>query len=138
MKIELTKEQYKNLVDLVQLGDWLINATRNKTIEKYDQTVQLIFSHSKEFSFNNMDFQRDFNLYELKPNYEEKLHKYIDEYDDYTFWEQLSMKLAERDFLRQVGPRRFTEEHMELKDEIEEKYLKEFEKNGLKNIELKK
>jgi len=41
MKIELTKEQYKNLIKLVYLGNWIVNSIRSgeeddKRIEKYE------------------------------------------------------------------------------------------------------
>ena len=46
MKIELTEQQFRYLLDLVYIGNWVINSTReNDRIQEYDQVESLIFSH---------------------------------------------------------------------------------------------
>ena len=58
MKIELTKEQYENLLEVVYLGNWMINAIRSgnkgdERIEKYDDIEQYILSFAKDFRLAN-------------------------------------------------------------------------------------
>ena len=44
MKIELTEQQFRYLLDLVYIGNWVINSTReNDRIQEYDQVESLIF-----------------------------------------------------------------------------------------------
>ena len=46
MKIELTEQQFRYLLDLVYIGNWVINSTReDDRIREYDQVESLIFSH---------------------------------------------------------------------------------------------
>ena len=46
MKIELTEQQFRYLLDLVYIGNWVINSTReNDRIKEYDRVESLIFSH---------------------------------------------------------------------------------------------
>ena len=46
MNLELTDRQYRYLLDLVYIGNWVINSTRdNDRIKEYDQVEGLIFSH---------------------------------------------------------------------------------------------
>ena len=46
MKIELTDRQFRYLLDLVYIGNWVINSTReNDRIKEYDQVESLVFSH---------------------------------------------------------------------------------------------
>ena len=46
MKIELTEQQYRYLLDLVYIGNWVLNSTREEDrIKEYDQVESLIFSH---------------------------------------------------------------------------------------------
>lgn len=46
MKIELTEQQFRYLLDLVYIGNWVINSTReNDRIKEYDQVEALVFSH---------------------------------------------------------------------------------------------
>ena len=47
MKIELTEQQFRYLLDLVYIGNWVINSTReDDRIEEYDQVEGKVFSHS--------------------------------------------------------------------------------------------
>ena len=47
MGISLTKEQYRTLIEMVYMGEWMINATRTKTIKKYEEMEQHIASFAK-------------------------------------------------------------------------------------------
>ena len=43
MKIELTEQQYRYLLDLVYIGNWVLNSTREEDrIKEYDQVESLI------------------------------------------------------------------------------------------------
>ena len=49
MKIELTEQQYRYLLDLVYIGNWVVNSTReNDRIREYDNLESIIFSHCPE------------------------------------------------------------------------------------------
>jgi hypothetical protein len=139
MKIELTKQQYRSLIELLFLGDWLVNATRtgeedDKRISKYEEVQQLIYSYGKDFEADDFLIEKYGQLFTTM-EFEEPLMPLVDEYDDYTFWEQLSLRLAERDLQRENGPvRKLKEEQMLRKYELEEMYQEEFEENGLRNL----
>ena len=46
IKIELTEQQFRYLLDLVYIGNWVLNSTReNDRIQEYDQVESLVFSH---------------------------------------------------------------------------------------------
>ena len=48
MEIKLTEKQFRRLLDLVYIGNWVINSTReNDRIQEYDQVESLIFSHCR-------------------------------------------------------------------------------------------
>ena len=51
MQIELTKEQYRKLVELIHLGDWLANSCRTgkQIIKEYKTIKQYIYSFAKDF-----------------------------------------------------------------------------------------
>ncbi|MFC5406877.1 hypothetical protein [Cohnella soli] len=141
MKIELTKKQYRDLIELLFLGNWLANASRtgaegDERLEKYEEIQYFILSYAKQFQADDV-VKAEGNEFYSTMDFEEKLMPVVEEYDDYTFWEQISMKLAKRDLLREIGPvSNLKEEHKERMYEIEEQYEIEFEKNGLKNLTL--
>ena len=44
MNIELTQQQFRYLLDLVYIGNWVINSTReDDRIKEYDQVESLVF-----------------------------------------------------------------------------------------------
>ncbi len=46
MEIKLTEKQFRRLLDLVYIGNWVLNSTRgDDRIRQYDQVESLIFSH---------------------------------------------------------------------------------------------
>lgn len=143
MKIELSKEQYRNLIELLFLGNWLANASRtgangDERIEKYEELEEHILSFAKQFKAEDIVIKQDGSYYTTM-EFEEALMPIVEEYDEYTFWEQLSLKLAERDLLREIGPiRELKDEHIVRKYDIEEQYEIEFEKNGVKNLVIQK
>jgi len=141
MKIELTNKQYRDLIELLFLGNWIANASRtgaegDKRIEKYEKVEAHILSHAKHFQAEDV-VNVEGNDFYTTMNFEETLIPIVEEYDEFTFWEEISRKLANRDLLRQIGPvRQLKDEHLKRMYEIEEQYQIEFEKNGIKNLEL--
>ena len=49
MKLELTKKQYRRLLDLVYIGNWVLNSTRgDDRFTDYDEVESLLFAKSGE------------------------------------------------------------------------------------------
>lgn len=143
MKLELTDNQYRDLIELLFYGNWIANASRtgaegDEKIEKYEKLQEYLFSHAKHFNADDVVIKEDNEFYTTL-EFEERLMPIVEEYDEYTFWEQISNKLAKRDLLREIGSvRQLKEMHRERMYEIEEQYEIEFEKNGLKNLVIMK
>ena len=46
MELKLTQKQFRRLLDLVYIGNWVLNSTRgDDRIRDYDQVESLVFSH---------------------------------------------------------------------------------------------
>ncbi|MBC7363656.1 MAG: hypothetical protein H5U07_03805 [Candidatus Aminicenantes bacterium] len=144
MQINLTKEQYEKLLDLVYLGNWMINAYRTDDyLEEYFEVVSHIFSHAPEAGLEGRVVKDEMEgKYLPSYEYEESLQDFIGDYDGFCFWEELINRLAERDALKEYGNTPLDkidfDEFMEKKSKYLEKYEKELEENGLKNFELVK
>jgi hypothetical protein len=149
MEIKLTKEQYENLIKLVYLGNWMINAIRSgaegdERIGKYDNIAQYIYSFAKDAGLEKyIEFDKEFNQFFSTREFEEDtdINQYIEEYDDELLWDELINRLARRDFIKEYGEE--TIKKMDWRERIEkehpfiEKYAKEFEKHGIENLEIK-
>jgi hypothetical protein len=140
LKIELSKEQYKTLLQLVFMGDWLANSIRTNEDgnKEFEDLEQYLYSFAGEQGMENLImYDEKFKKYFSTREFEESFETIIDEYDDFTFWQELPGRLAKRDLFREIGPvSHLTDNHRSRMYEIEEKYEIEFEKSGLKNLIL--
>jgi len=69
------------------------------------------------------------------------LHEFIDEYDNDSFWSELTNRLIDRDIIRQLGSEKRlfeleAQERKELEYPIREKYEEEFYKHGFDNVRI--
>ena len=71
---------------------------------------------------------------------DKQLADFIEEYEDATFWEELTYRLADRDIDRQLNGKtpKNVEEQIALFTKAQIKYEEEFEKNDLENLEIVK
>jgi len=142
-KIELTSDEYKNLLRLVYLGHWMSNSHRDDPIVELDAVENLLYSYAPEFGFEEL-VDQDTKLNRFYPSFlfETEMDPYIQEYDDYTFWDELAWHMAERDFEKKYDQAQTlvmtTEEILREKDAFVEKYYSEFDLNGVDNLTLKK
>jgi len=140
IQINLTQEQFKALVEMAYLGNWMINAIHVDRIKKYDELEQHIYSYANEAGLqDSIEFDEEFKQYFPVKEFEEGiLNTFKDEYDEETFWEDLIAELANRDLIRQYGEKAFNqlpkEKQFEARGAAEEKYSKEFERNGVENL----
>ena len=133
MKIELTEQQYRYLLDLVYIGNWVMNSTREADrIKEYDAVESLVFSHCLRQKMPKL-----VELYkgELIPSHafsDGGIHEAIESYEDIVFYEILAEELALRDMDGQAMNR---ENYGELMERIDT-YLSEFDAHGTDNINV--
>ena len=48
MEIKMTEKQFRRLLDLVYIGNWILNSTRgDDRIRQYDEVESLVFSQCR-------------------------------------------------------------------------------------------
>lgn len=138
MQIKLSKEQYRELVKLIYLGNWMMNSFRNgeERVTSVEDVEQYIYSFANQFDAKDLiQYKDQYDFYDVTAEFEAEMQPFIDDYDDDTFWAELADRLALRDISRKLGPIQYlTDDQLNDKFELEEKYYREFEKNGLKNV----
>ena len=131
MKIELTEQQFRYLLDLVYIGNWVINSTReNDRIQEYDQVESLIFSHCLHHKMSKLVELYRGELIPSRAFAEGGIHEAIMAYEDTMFFEILAQELALRD-MDSDAP---TPENVDELRERMDTYLGEFEQHGTDNI----
>jgi hypothetical protein len=145
MKINFTKKEFRNLLDLVYLGNWVMTANDTEDDEeksKYEEITQKIYSFAKEFGCEHLiEYDSEFEEYIETAEFEDsEVSEYLEEFEENNFWETLSMRLAERDFLKEIKPGEFNKiplnEKIMKTQEHEQKWVEEFSKNGIDNLKI--
>ena len=130
MNIELTPKQYRRLLDLVYIGNWILNSTRGADrISDYDLVESFLFGKSHQFNMPDLAEEISGVPIPSKAFTEGGIHEAIMDYEDSVFFQILAEELAHRDIFNAGLP----EEPEELANRIRA-YISEFEKNGISNI----
>ena len=133
MKIELTNQQFRYLLDLVYIGNWVINSTReNDRIKEYDQVESLVFSHCLQQKMSKLVELYKGELIPSRAFADGGIHEAIEQYEDVVFYEILAEEMALRDMNGEPLTR---ENYAELMERIDV-YLSEFDRNGTDNISV--
>jgi len=150
MEVKLTKEQYENLIKLVYLGNWMINAIRSGSegdprIKKYEDIEQYIFSFAKDVGLEKyIEYDEKFKQFFPTEDFDEdpEMEQYRQDYDNEVFWQELADRLGSRDFLKEYGAeviRKMDQKERFLREqEFIIKYEEEFEKHGINYLEIVK
>ena len=98
MKIELTDRQFRYLLDLVYIGNWVMNSTReNDRIKEYDQVESLVFSHCLAHKMSKLVELYQGELIPSRRFADGGIHEAIAYYEDNVFYEILAEELSRRD-----------------------------------------
>ena len=133
MQFELTEKQYRRLLDMVYIGNWILNSARGQDrFSDYDEVESLLFS--KSFSTGMKDLAELWHG-EAVPSrafVTGGIHEAIADYEDSVFFDILAEELARRD-MDDVP----IDEHnyAELLQRVEE-YMAEFELQGTDNVQV--
>ncbi len=132
MKIELSEQQFRYLLDLVYIGNWVMNSTREEDdrIREYDEVESAIFSHCLHHRMSKLVELYNGELIPSRAFADGGIHEAIEQYEDVIFFEILAEELAMRD----MDGEPMTGENYEILKERIEAYLSEFDRNGTDNI----
>jgi hypothetical protein len=135
MQIEMTELQFRRLLDMAYIGNWILNSTRaTDRFTEYDDVESLLFSYCRSCGMTELV---DPGMNPAKPSeaFENGgIHEAIADYEDSVFFEILAEELARRDMdFEPISPDNLDE----LAIRIDE-YIEEFEQNGIDNISLDK
>ena len=133
MNIELTEKEFRRLLDLVYIGNWILNSGRGTDrFEDYDLLQEKLFALSPRAGMRSLAESWQGHVFPSKAYEEGGIHEAIADYEDAVFYDILAEELARRDLgLADSDP----EDYGELTARMEE-YLSEFDKNGLDTITI--
>lgn len=106
MKINITKKEYRLLLEILHMASWVMHAHETNDLDDtaaYDQVTQKLMSYAKE-----MDCEDLINCHKVDGSYsvtskmeEESMSKqFIVDFINDTFWEELIARLTDRDVMK--------------------------------------
>ena len=133
MNIELTDKEFRRLLDMVYIGNWILNSTRgDDRFEDYDLLQEKLFALCASNGMRSLIQTWHGHIFPSHAYEDGGIHEAIADYEDAVFFDILAEELARRDLgLVESDPEDFTE----LSARMEE-YLNEFDKHGLDTITL--
>ena len=131
MNIELTEKEFRRLLDLVYVGNWVLNSARgDDRFEDYDNMQEKLFALCPDHGMRAL-ITRWYGHTFPSPAYENGgIHEAIADYEDAVFFDILAEELARRDL---EDGETLPETDPELMARIEE-YYSEFEQNGIDHL----
>ena len=133
MELKLTEKQFRRLLDLVYIGNWVLNSTRgDDRIRQYDEVESQVFAHCLDHGMAKLVEVYNGELIPSRAFAEGGIHEAIFAYEDITFFEILAEELA----LRDLDADRATVENYDEVMARMEQYMGEFEAHGTDHISV--
>ena len=131
MTVDLTSAEFRQLLDMVYIGNWVLNSTRgDDRIREYDEVESTVFSNCINHGMVPLVESYQGELIPSRAFAEGGIHEAIMAYEDNTFFEILAQELA----LRDMDDPPITEENYDEVMSRMDEYLGEFERHGTDNI----
>ena len=133
MQIELSKKEFRRLLDMVYIGNWILNSTRGPDrFADYDQVESKLFALCRREGMPSLVETWEGEDVPSRAFSDGGIHEAIMDYEDTVFFEILAEELARRDMEYEPVSRENYEELMSRMDD----YIAEFEANGTDNLVL--
>ncbi|MDR0916247.1 MAG: hypothetical protein LBN02_03560 [Oscillospiraceae bacterium] len=136
MNIDISEKQFRRLIDLVYIGNWVLNSTRefHDRIVEYDEVERHLLGYCRAAGMTALVENTPFGLQPSRAFEDGGIQEAIADYEDAVFFDILAEDLARRD----MEIEGVTADDARELDRRREEYLDEFELNGLNNIVVEK
>ena len=133
MNIELSEREFRRLLDMIYIGNSILNSTRgDDRSEDYDLLQEKLFALCPSHGMRALVESWQGHIFPSRAYEEGGIHEAIADYEDAVFYNILAEELARRDLgLETTDPEDFTELQNRMED-----YMAEFDKNGLNTINI--
>ena len=130
MNIDLTEKEFRRLLDLVYIGNWILNSTREKDrFEDYDILQEKLFALCAKNGMNALISRWQGHIFPSSAYENGGIHEAIADYEDAVFFDILAEELARRDLGEDCDDLAALTARMDA-------YMDEFEANGVENLTL--
>nr|WP_317322687.1 hypothetical protein [uncultured Flavonifractor sp.] len=131
MKLELTTRQFRRLLDMAYIGNWILNSTRgDDRFKDYDEVESLLFAKARAEGMPTLAEDWQGEVIPSRAFAEGGIHEAIMEYENNVFFDILAEDLARRD----MDDAPIDESNYDELTSRIDAYIAEFEEHGTDNI----
>lgn len=133
MQIELTQAEFRNLLDMVYIGNWVLNSARGEDrFQVYDDLESKLFALSREHGMKVLAQDWEGTVVPSQAYAEGGIHEAIAFYEDNVFYQILAEELSHRDMdYAQINDDNYDEIISRM-----DKYMSEFQASGVDHLIL--
>lgn len=133
MQIELTTKEFRRLLDMVYIGNWILNSTRgDDRFADYDDLESKLFTLARQHGMGVLAEDWNDTVIPSKAYQQGGIQEVIALYEDNVFYEILAEELSRRDMgYADITP----ENYDEIIDRIGQ-YMQEFSVSGVDRLVL--
>ena len=133
MNLELTPKQFRRLLDMAYIGNWVLNSTRgDDRFTDYDEVESLLFGKAAEEGMGVLAEEYEGEIVPSKAFAEGGIHEAIIDYENNVFFDILAEDLARRDMEEENVDQ---DDYDELMNRMET-YMQEFEAHGTDHLSV--
>ena len=133
MHIELTQKELRTLLDMVYIGNWVLNSTRGEDrFAVYDDLESKLFAVARDHGMKVLAQDWEGTVVPSQAYAEGGIHEAIAFYEDNVFYEILAEELSRRDM---DYPEINDDNYAEIISRMD-KYMSEFEASGVDRLVL--
>jgi len=143
MKINLTKKEYRLLIEMLYLSDWVMHSHQAELrYTEHEAIKNKILSLYKEMDAEEiLEYSSDLGEVFEKDEFDAYLQeKFIAPFEEQVFWEALIDELGERDVIKALGIDAYRMldgfERVRKVENYKELYANEFQQHGLENVKI--
>lgn len=145
MHLRFTEEELGTLVEMISLAaevaSWNERPGAEEGVSAYEALEDKVLEKAKHAGFGSfVAFDEEKQRHHLTPEFQEGafFQQCYDEFRNESFWEELVIRLADRDLARTIGmatwQKMSEEERRAQTQDIEKRYWDEFGKNGIERV----
>jgi hypothetical protein len=137
--LTLSENDYRRLLLLTRLGEWMVNAVRKEADPAFEDAASAVYAAAKGTPAEAfVGFDAGSGTWIPSEALEKDAQALIDQYDEVTFWEELTARMTERDLMASHGERTGRGLRPEARERaakpIAKAYTREFETYGIDRL----
>jgi hypothetical protein len=133
MELHLTHKQFRRLLDMAYIGNWVLNSTRgNDRFQDYDEVESLLFERATEEGMTTLAERWNGETVPSRAFAEGGIHEAIADYEDAIFFDILAEELARRD----MDDAPIDESNFDELTQRMDAYMAEFEAHGTDHVQV--